>query len=51
MYVQARHLAAVIRNARKQLQRVQLAREQIASGNTISPDLLFDLTRATSHHR
>jgi MerR family transcriptional regulator, thiopeptide resistance regulator len=35
-------------NARKQLQRVQLAREQIASGNTISPDLLFDLTRDLS---
>lgn len=48
MDVQARHLAAVIRNTRNQLRRVQLAREQIAAGNNISPDLLFELARDLS---
>lgn len=48
MDLQARHLAAVIRSTRNQLKRVQQAREHIAVGNAIPPDLLFDLTRDLS---
>ena len=45
MDLQARQLAIVIRNARVQLQRVQRAREQLSSEDSISPELLLELTR------
>jgi DNA-binding transcriptional MerR regulator len=45
MDLQARQLATMIRNTRAQLQRVQLARQQLADGNIISSDMLLDLAR------
>ena len=48
MDLQARHLAATIRNTRSQLQRVQRAREQLAAGNEITADQLFELVRDLS---
>lgn len=45
MDLQARQLATVIRTARSQLKRVQHARDQLATGREISPELLFELAR------
>lgn len=45
MDLQARQLATVIRTARSQLKRVQHARDQLATGGEISPELLFELAR------
>lgn len=46
MDLQAKHLATVISNTRNQLKRVQLAREQLATGGSIPSELLFELARS-----